>query len=63
MANGLSRILEGQREYYFVDGTMKPPARGLEEFEEWQTMNSLLISWMFVAIDPTLILQVPYKDR
>lgn len=52
-----------KRKYGFINGTIKHPARGSLWFEDWRTMHSLTVSWIFATIDPALILQLPYNDE
>lgn len=55
--------LMSKQKYDFVHGTIKKLARGSVEFEDWATMNLLIVLWIFATIDPSLIPQVPYKNE
>lgn len=48
---------------YFIDGTMKIPNRNLPEYADWATMNMLIVSWIFVTLDSSLLPYVPYQDN
>lgn len=52
-----------KRKNGFVDGTINVLLVATPEFEDWAIMNSIIVSWIFATIDPTLIPQVPYKNE
>ncbi|XP_057984651.1 uncharacterized protein LOC131169439 [Hevea brasiliensis] len=46
--------LRAKKKYGFIDGSVKQPADDSLELEDWWTINSMLISWVFNTIEPTL---------
>ncbi|RVW98342.1 Retrovirus-related Pol polyprotein from transposon RE1 [Vitis vinifera] len=46
--------LRAKKKYGFVDGTIKQPIENAPEIEDWWTINSMLVSWVFNTIEPKL---------
>ena len=46
--------LLAKNKYGFVDGTIKQPAENAPKIEDWWTVNSMLVSWVFNTIEPRL---------
>ena len=46
--------LRAKKKYGFVDGTIKQPAKNASKIEDWWTVNSMLVSWVFNTIEPKL---------
>ena len=46
--------LRAKKKYGFVDGTIKQPDKNASKIEDWWTVNSMLVSWVFNTIEPKL---------
>ena len=55
--------LRAKKKYGFVDGSIKQPDNDLLELEDWWTINSMLVSWVFNTIEPTLRSTISYMEN
>ncbi|KAA8532542.1 hypothetical protein F0562_032642 [Nyssa sinensis] len=62
-ARAMRTALRAKKKYGFIDGTVKQPADGSLELEDWWTVNSMLISWVFNTIEPTLCSTISYMEN
>ncbi|KAA8515037.1 hypothetical protein F0562_018177 [Nyssa sinensis] len=62
-ARAMRTALRAKKKYGFIDGTVKQPADGSLELEDWWTVNSMLISWVFNTIEPTLRSTLSYMEN
>ncbi|XP_058006752.1 uncharacterized protein LOC131169099 [Hevea brasiliensis] len=46
--------LRAKKKYDFIDESIKQPADDSLELEDWWMVNSMLVSWVFNTIEPTL---------
>ena len=46
--------LRAKKKCEFVDGSIKQLDNDSQELEDWWTINSMLVSWVFNTIEPTL---------
>ena len=53
-ARAVRTALRAKKKYGFVDGFIKQPDIESPELEDWWTINSMLVSWVFNTIEPTL---------
>ncbi|KAL1188492.1 hypothetical protein V5N11_005922 [Cardamine amara subsp. amara] len=62
-AGEMSNALQAKRNTGFVAGTTTKPADDSSDFENWMTMNSMIIGWIRVSIglDPLLSLGEAYS--
>ncbi|RVW88922.1 hypothetical protein CK203_045069 [Vitis vinifera] len=55
--------LQAKKKYGFVDGSIKQPDNDSPELEDWWTINSMLVSWVFNTIEPTLRSTISYMEN
>ncbi|KAJ0032019.1 hypothetical protein Pint_13142 [Pistacia integerrima] len=55
--------LRAKKKYGFIDGTVKQPEDNSLELEDWWTVNSMLVSWVFNTIEPTIHLMISYMEN
>ena len=55
--------LRAKKKYGFVDGSIKQPDNDSSELEDWWTINSMLVSWVFNTIEPTLRSTISYMEN
>ena len=55
--------LRTKKKYGFVDGSIKQPNNDSPELEDWWTINSMLVSWVFNTIEPTLRSTIFYMEN
>ncbi|KAF9677708.1 hypothetical protein SADUNF_Sadunf08G0135600 [Salix dunnii] len=53
-ARSFRTALRTRKKFRFIDGIIKQPGEGSEDWEDWWTINSLLVSWIRNTIEPTL---------
>ena len=46
--------LQAKRKTGFINGTIKKPASGDDNFENWMTVNSMIIGWLRASIEPKI---------
>lgn len=61
-ARAMRTSLRAKKKYGFVDGTIKRPEDDSPEIEDWWTVNSMLVSWIFNTIEPALRSTVSYME-
>ncbi|CAH9127006.1 unnamed protein product [Cuscuta epithymum] len=62
-ARALFRIsLRAKRKNPFIDGTMKQLAETAPEIDEWWTVNSMVVAWIFNTIEASLRTSISYRD-
>ena len=44
--------LQAKRKLGFINGTLKKPAEGSLDLENWLAVNSMLVGWIHIAIQP-----------
>ncbi|KAG7604303.1 F-box associated domain type 3 [Arabidopsis thaliana x Arabidopsis arenosa] len=44
--------LQAKRKTGFIDGTIQKPASDSPDFENWKTVNSMIVGWIRVSIEP-----------
>ncbi|KAJ1423125.1 Retrotransposon gag domain [Sesbania bispinosa] len=62
-ARAMKISLRARRKWGFVDGTHERPNDGAPEMEDWWTVQSMLVSWILNAIEPTLRSTVTYAEN
>ncbi|KAJ1399233.1 Retrotransposon gag domain [Sesbania bispinosa] len=62
-ARAMKIPLHAQRKWGFIDGTYKQPDEDAPEMEDWWTVQSMLVSWILNAIEPTLRSTVTYVEN
>lgn len=50
------------RKLVFLDGIITKPDDGAPEIEDWWSVNSMLLAWLFNSIEPTLRSSISYFD-
>ncbi|CAO2820213.1 unnamed protein product [Amaranthus hypochondriacus] len=61
-SRAISLSLKSRRKYGFVDGTISKPTES-KKLLDWDTVNSMLVSWILKAIDPNITVSIPYFDE
>lgn len=51
--------LKARRKFLFMDGTLKKPIEK-KKMIDWETVNSMLVSWMLISMDPKHAASIPY---
>ncbi|KAA8522564.1 hypothetical protein F0562_013075 [Nyssa sinensis] len=62
-ARAMRTALRAKKKYGFIDGTVKQPADDSLELEDWWTVNSMPVSWIFNTIEPTLHSTISYMEN
>ncbi|XP_058008204.1 uncharacterized protein LOC131182873 [Hevea brasiliensis] len=55
--------LQAKKKYGFIDGSVKQPVDDSLELEDWWTVNSMLVSWVFNTIEPTLRSTISHMEN
>ncbi|WKA05442.1 hypothetical protein VitviT2T_023410 [Vitis vinifera] len=55
--------LRAKKKYGFVDESIKQPDNDSPEPKDWWTINSMLVSWEFNTIEPTLRSTISYMEN
>ena len=53
-ARSFRMALRARKKIGFIDGAIEQPGEKSGDFEDWWTINSLLVSWIRNTIEPTL---------
>ncbi|GKB41792.1 retrovirus-related pol polyprotein from transposon TNT 1-94 [Tanacetum coccineum] len=61
-AMAMQTALQAKKKIGFIDGTIKEPATGSADVEYWWMINSMIVSWIFNTIEPTLHSQISYFE-
>ncbi|KAL9224911.1 hypothetical protein vseg_000892 [Gypsophila vaccaria] len=61
-SKGFRNGLGAKRKLGFVDGSLKRPAAGSEDLDDWITANCTVIAWIFNTIDPAIRSSISYRD-
>ncbi|XP_021725291.1 uncharacterized protein LOC110692563 [Chenopodium quinoa] len=58
----MSLSLKSRRKFGFVDGTISKPTEK-KKMLDWNTVNSMLVSWILRAIEPKIAASIPYFEE
>ncbi|GAA0156465.1 hypothetical protein LIER_38274 [Lithospermum erythrorhizon] len=58
----ITTALKACHKFVFIDGTIQKPVEN-RKLLNWETVNSMLISWIMRSIEPRLALTVPYFEE
>ncbi|KAL0408333.1 UNVERIFIED_CONTAM: hypothetical protein Sradi_1767700 [Sesamum radiatum] len=61
-ARSMRNAFWAKRKHEFLDGKFLKPTDDLEEIEDWWSVNSMLVAWIFQSIEPTLRSTITYHD-
>ncbi|KAF7816421.1 retrovirus-related Pol polyprotein from transposon TNT 1-94 [Senna tora] len=61
-AQVVKTALRARKKFGFVDGKITQPAEDSSDFEDWWTINFLLVSWIWNSIEPSLRSTISNKD-
>ena len=61
-ACGFRTALMSRKKYGFLDGSIAKPAEDSSDFEDWKTIQALLVSWIKMTIEPTLRSTISHRD-
>ena len=62
-ARAVHTILRAEKIYGFVDGSIKQLDNDSSKLEDWWTINSMLVLWVFNTIEPTLRSTISYMEN
>ena len=54
--------LRAKKKFGFIDGSVKQPSKDAADLEDWWQMNSMIVSWLFNTMEPTLRSTITYID-
>nr|GEV79004.1 hypothetical protein [Tanacetum cinerariifolium] len=54
--------LRAKKKLIFIDGTMKEPDDKSPDLEDWWTVNSMLVAWMFNTAEQTLVYTITHME-
>ncbi|KAL2896616.1 Retrovirus-related Pol polyprotein from transposon TNT 1-94 [Bienertia sinuspersici] len=61
-SRAITLSLKSRRKFGFVDGTISKPTEK-KKMLDWDTVNSMLVSWILRATEPNLVASFPYFDE
>ncbi|CAH9069738.1 unnamed protein product [Cuscuta epithymum] len=61
-SRAIALALKARRKYVFVDGTQKKPTDEAQ-LSNWETVNSMVVSWLLRCMDPALAASIPFHDE
>jgi len=61
-ACGFRTTLISRKKYGFLDGSISKPEETSPDFEDWTTIQALLVSWIKMTIEPTLRSTISHRD-
>ena len=61
-ARAIKLSLKACRKFVFVDGTFTKPTEKKKQLD-WDTVNSMLVSWITRTLDPKLAASIPFHDE
>ncbi|XP_021742499.1 uncharacterized protein LOC110708630 [Chenopodium quinoa] len=61
-SRAITLSLKSRRKFGFVDGTINKPAEK-KKLLDWETVNSMLVSWVLRAIEPKIAASIPYFEE
>uniref|UniRef100_A0A803MAX6 Uncharacterized protein n=1 Tax=Chenopodium quinoa TaxID=63459 RepID=A0A803MAX6_CHEQI len=56
----MTLTLKSRRKFVFVDGIITKPTE--KKLLDWETINSMLVSWMLRSMEPKLASSIPFHD-
>ncbi|CAL9247238.1 unnamed protein product, partial [Arabidopsis halleri] len=60
-AINLETALASRKKFGFLDGRISKPEEDSSDFDDWKSINALLVSWIKMTIDPTLRSNISHK--
>lgn len=61
-SRAITLSLKARRKFGFVDGTIAKPTDS-KILLDWDTVNSMVVSWILRSIDPKLVQSIPFHDN
>ncbi|XP_010552807.1 PREDICTED: uncharacterized protein LOC104823078 [Tarenaya hassleriana] len=58
----IRHALRSRKKFGFVDGKIPTPAPDSVDFDDWETNNSLIVSWIKNTLEPTLRSDVVHRE-
>ncbi|KAL1198691.1 Retrovirus-related Pol polyprotein from transposon TNT 1-94 [Cardamine amara subsp. amara] len=52
-----------RKKFGFLDGSIPKPTSDSPDYEDWGPINALLVSWIKMSIDPTLLSNISHRDN
>ncbi|XP_074278438.1 uncharacterized protein LOC141602029 [Silene latifolia] len=59
----LRGVLRSKKKTGFIDRSIKKPADGSDELEDWYMVNAMVVNWIFNCIDPDLGSSISYVEE
>ena len=63
MVKSHSSLFRSKKKLGFLDGAITCPDPDSDDLEDWYAVNSMLVSWIFNTIEPTLRSTISYKEN
>ncbi|KAJ9567087.1 hypothetical protein OSB04_003053 [Centaurea solstitialis] len=61
-ARAITLSLKARRKFEFVNGTISKPS-DKKNLINWETVNSMLVSWMLRSMEPKVATSIPFHDE
>lgn len=61
-ACGLRTALTSRKKFGFLDGSITKPDSNSSDYEDWLTIQALLVSWIHMTIEPSLRSTISHRD-
>ncbi|KAL2902680.1 Retrovirus-related Pol polyprotein from transposon RE1 [Bienertia sinuspersici] len=60
-SRAITLSLKARHKFVFIDGTLSKPTASAELID-WETVHSMIVSWILRSIDPKLVESIPFHD-
>ncbi|KAL2926115.1 Retrovirus-related Pol polyprotein from transposon RE1 [Bienertia sinuspersici] len=60
-SRAITLSLKARRKFVFIDGSLPKPTDS-KTLLDWETVHSMLVSWILRSIDPRLVESIPFHD-
>ena len=61
-SRAMTLALKSRRKFFFLDGTITKPTEK-KKLLDWETVNSMLVSWMLRSMDLKVASSLPYHEN
>lgn len=62
-ARSMQNSLRAKKKLGFADGTLMRPEDDSPDLEDWWMVNSMLVAWIFITIEPSLRSTITYMEN
>ena len=63
MVKSHSSLFRSKKKLGFLDGAITCPDPDSDDLEDWYAVNSMLVSWIFNTIEPTMRSTISYMEN